>query len=117
MAVGVGTVAGTVAGTAVGTAAAGAGMVVGGMAAGGTAVIGIGGGGGPVMAGAGGVGAVGILIRLGASIRTGTTPVAMTPVVLAILGAVILRVRAMKPQRFNPDLLTSVFTMVRSMAR
>lgn len=113
MAVGVGMVAGT----AVGTAAAGAaGTVDGGMAAGRTAAIGIGGGGGPVMAGAGGVGAVGILIRLGVNIRTVTTPVAMTPVVMVILGAVI-RVRAMKPQRFNPDLLTSVFTMVRSMAR
>ena len=103
-----------VAGTAVSTAA-GAGMVVGGMAAGRTAGIGIGGGGGPVMAGAGGAGAVGILIRLGVNIRT-VTPVAMTPVVMVILGAVI-RVRAMKPQQFNPDLLTSVFTMVRSMAR
>lgn len=104
-----------VAGTAVGTVDGGAGMVVGGMAAGRMAAIGIGGGGGPVMAGAGGVGAVGILIRLGENIRT-VTPVALTPVVMAILGAVI-RARAMKPQRFNPGSLTSVFTMVPSMAR
>lgn len=105
-----------VAGTAVGTADGAAGMVVGGMAAGRMAAIGIVGAGGPVMAGVGGVGAVGILIRLGVNIRTVTTPVAMTPVAMVILRAVI-RVRAKKPQRFNPDSLTSVFTMVRSMER
>ena len=103
---------GMVAGTAVGTAAGGAGMVVGGMAAGGTAAIGIGGGGGPVLAGAGGVGAVGILTGLGVYIRMVTTPVAMV-----ILPAVILPELGMKPQRFNPDLLTSAFTMGPLMAR
>jgi hypothetical protein len=42
---------------------------------------------------------------------------ATTPVVMVILPAVLLPELGMKPQRFNPDSLTSAFTMVRLMAR
>src|SRR5258708_6410235 len=102
---GVGMAVGTAAGTA-------AGMVVGGTVAGGMAATGIVGVGGPAMAGGGGVGAAGILTGLGVNTRMATTPVAMV-----ILPAVLLPELGMKPQRFNPDLLTSAFTMVRLMAR
>jgi len=109
VAVGVGMAVGTVAGMGGGTAA---GMVVGGTAAGGMAVTGFVGVGGQVMAGGGGVGAAGILTGLGVNTRMATTPVAMV-----ILPAVPLPELGMKPQRFNPDLRTSAFTMVRLMAR
>ena len=94
------------AGMGVGTAA---GMVVGGTVVGGMAATGIVGVGGPVMAGGGGVGAAGILTGLGVNTRMAITPVAM----VMILARVILLELGMKPQRFNPDLLTSAFTMVR----
>jgi hypothetical protein len=95
-------------GMAVGTAAGmGGGMVVGGMAV--TGIVGVG---GQVMAGGGGVGAAGILTGLGVITRMATTPVAMV-----ILPAVPLPELGMKPQRSNPDLLTSAFIMVRLMAR
>ena len=109
MAVGVGTVAGMGGGTVGGM---GAGMVVGGTVAGGMAATGIVGVGGPGMAGGGGVGAAGILTGLGVYTRMATTPV-----VMVILPAVLLPELGMKPQRFNPDSLTSAFTTVRLMAR
>src|SRR5260221_5400767 len=107
--VGVGMVVGAGAGMGGGTAA---GMVVGGTVAGGRAATVIVGVGGPAMAGGGGVGAAGILTGLGVNTRMATTPVAMV-----ILPAVLLPELGMKTQRFNPDLLTSAFIMVRMMAR
>ena len=109
MVVAVGTAAGMGGGTAAGMVA---GMEVGGTVAGGMAATGIVGVGGPVMAGGGGVGAAGILTGLGVYTRMATTPV-----VRVILPAVLLPELGMKPQRFNPDSLTSAFTMVRLMAR
>src|SRR5258708_6666400 len=107
--VGVGMVVGTAAGMGGGTAA---GMVVGGTVAGGMAATGIVGVGGPAMAGGGGVGAAGILTGLGVNTRMATTPVAMV-----ILPAGLLPELGVKPQRFNPNLLTSAFTMGGLMAR
>lgn len=109
---------GTAVGTAAGMEAAG-GTVVGGMEA-----IGIVGAGGPATAGAGGVGADGIPTGRGGTILmvTGTavTEHTVIPEVTAMATAVatvILQAPKVKPQRFNPGLLTSVSIMARSTAR
>lgn len=97
-----------------------AGMAAGGTVVGGTAAIFIIGVGGPATAGAGGVGADGIPTGLGGNIlmATGTAVTAATAIPEVTEAAtVILQAPKVKPQRFNPGLLTSVSIMARLTAR
>lgn len=103
-----------------------AGMAAGGTVVGGTAAIFIIGVGGPATAGAGGGGADGIPTGLGANILMATgmavteaTAIAEVMAITEVTEAATVSLRApkVKPQRFNPGLLTSVSIMARSTAR